>query len=604
MELELKQYDIARNYMRKAISLAKSKDAWHWLLHCIKNHVAIWQAQGKPHEAIWLLKREIHWAERAEEQGLVADLAEFLAQFLISIDGLPKTIDQAWIQAFAAAEKQENIFKQVELQRQRYAWIRDTQTPDAAAVALQPFLELTERRKGLRKDYLEALDEMGTCLQKQGKYDEAEQYYRKALNLARKNLDGAIPEALLNNYAELLRKTDRGLKAIPLYEQAVAISQSRADLEGKLLTEHNLAMALDEMGRTDEAIEVFSRIREIAGKKKLWPRYVNAWLALADVAWLQNRTGLARHRYAKVRALCDRYQLPDFALHAALNEALLLQEMDRGDAALSLLQPLQETFQQSEHCLELSLTLGHCYIAQEKYKEAIDVLEQGLRCPQAQYSTDKIASLQTALAEANLKARRPRKAGLQIEEALAADQSPEVRAEQLTDLLVIVATSEAAKSGKGHQTERLLDEIQNLANCNKQPAWIRDAYERLGEALWDKERKTAIQAYMAGMIKTLEIEGFEGLLRAGVDLISRLHRLGLAEGEQPVVRLKGQARAWLLKQMKDDSFPEEEPRSLDILHWLLWPFHLTLSLLHRPDKGRRIKAKEIKGLMQELLFTN
>lgn len=602
MELYLKHYDVARSHIRRAIALAKSTDTQYWLVPCISNYIETWESQGKPYQAVRLLKREIRWAERAEEHGLVADLAEIMAQFLISHDRPTQAIDQAWDQAVAATDKQENIFKQIELQRQRYAWIRDTRTLDAAVTALHPFLELTLRRKGLRRDYVEGLDEMGTCLQKQGKYDEAEQCYCKALNLAKKGLDGAIPGSLLNNYAELLRKTDRGLKAIPLYEQAVAISQSHADLEGKLLTEHNLALALDEIGRTDEAIEVFSRIREMAAKKKLWPHHVNAWLGLADVAWLQNRTGLALRRYAKVRALCDRYQLPDLALHAALNEAMLLQEMDRGDAALSLLQPLQKTFQQSEHCLELSLTLGHCFMAGENYKKAIDVLERGLRCPQAQYSTDRIASLQTALAEANLKSKRTRKARLQIEQALSADQSPEVHAEHLTDLLVIVATSEAAESGKGHQTERLLDEIQNLANCNRQPTWIRDAYERLGEALWDKDRKTAVQAYIVGMIKTLEIEGFEGLLRAGVDLESRLHRLGLAEGEQSVVRLKGQARAWLLKQLKGEASPRQEQKSFDTLHWLLWPFQLTLSLLQRPDKGRRIKFKEIERLLQEILI--
>jgi len=581
---------------------AKSTNTRHWLLQCINNYVEIWLAQGKPQEALRLLKREISWAAQAEEHGLVADLAEILAQFLISLDFPTVSIDHAWKQAIVAAETNKSIIKQVELHRQRYAWIRDTQSPNAAITAIQQFIELTRRRKGFRIDYIEGLDEMGTCLQKKGNYNEAEQHYRKALNLARKDLDGAIPESLLNNYAELLRKTDRSLKAIPLYEQAVAISKSHADLEGQFFTEHNLALALDEVGRTDKAIQTLTHLREMAGKKKLWYYHINAWLALANISWFQNKGGLALRRYAKVRALCGHYQLPDLALHAALNEALLLQEMDKVDEALSLLQPLQETFQQSEYCPELSLALGHCYMAQENHKKATYVLEQGLRCPQVQYFSDRIASLQTALTEANLKAGRTRKARLQIDSVLAADLSPEVRAEQLMDLLVIMAISEAAKSGKGHQTERLLDEIQNLANCNKQPAWIRDAYERLGEALWDNDRKTAIQAYMAGMIKTLEFEGFEGLVRVGVDIESRLHQLGLAEGEQSVVRLQRQTRAWLLKQLKAEASPEEEGKSIDFLHWLLWPFQLTLSLLQRPDKGRRIKSKEIVRLLQEFFF--
>ncbi|MGE4096590.1 MAG: tetratricopeptide repeat protein, partial [Candidatus Binatia bacterium] len=231
-----------------------------------------------------------------------------------------------------------------------------------AVGALPPLLELVKRRRSLRKDYIEALDEMGTCLQAQKQYDKAERYYLRALAVAKKELkqerSSSLSSSLLNNYAELLRKTERSVAALPFYKQAIALDRARSDINSQLLTEHNLALALDDVGRTNEAAQLFRSIQKVSRKKKLWEHYVRAWLALADSAWIHGERNTALRRYRKVRSLCAQYRLSELFLHVALNEAQLLQQMDRNESALALLNPLRNQFLLSKHCLALFLTLG------------------------------------------------------------------------------------------------------------------------------------------------------------------------------------------------------------------------------------------------------
>jgi tetratricopeptide (TPR) repeat protein len=601
IELNLKRFDIARKYLRKAILLSKSTDTQHWIIPSILNYVTTWEQQEKPKNAIRFLKREILWAEGKENWNLVADLMQSLAGFLISQGATIKSIDKAWIKAVTAADKGENIFKQIELRRQQFAWVLDSQGPSAAIVVLESLMKITVKYKALRRDYVDVLDEVGCCLQRQQKYAEAEEYHRKALDIAKRDLDPPISETLLNNYGELLRITDQSSKAIPYYKQAIAISNSKSDFEGQLLTEHNLALALDAVGQTNKAIQILTRIRDLGRNKKLWAHHVNAWLALANIAWFQNRRKLALNRYEKTIKLCERYQLFDFKLHAVLNEVLLLLEMGRSIAALSLLEPLRERFQDSENCPRLFLSLGQCQMEQGMYKEAINSFERGLRCFQSDYLSDSAVSLQIALAEANLKVGRTRRSRMQIEQVLATDIPPEERASNLIDLLLIVASDEASKSRKGHQTQKLLNEVLRHAELHKQPIWIREAYTSLGDLLWDKDQKTATQFYIAGMMNSLEPEGFDGFLKTGIELVILFHRLGLSKGVQIIKRLQKQTRSWLLKQLSVKEDAGAEPDLLENLHWMMWPFDLALKLIYRPDKGKRATHKEMIQLLEESL---
>ena len=493
MELKLEHYDLSRKYLKQATSLSKSTKNRHWLLPCIRNHVEALRKQGHPSQAVNLLRREIRWAEQQDDPILIAEISESLAQLLIALDGSVAVIDKVWENAITALDKCNNIIKQVDLLRQRYAWTRDTQGVGNAISILQSLLGLTIRRKALHRERAEALDEMGTCLQKQGKLLEAESYHRKALTLAQDDVPGTVLATFLNNYAELLRKIEREQEAIPLYKQAISLSKDSSDVEGRLLTEHNLALAYDQVGQTNEALSILSCIREESRKKKLWKHHASAWLELANIAWLQNKKKLALRRYVKVKVLCDEHCLEDITLHAALNHSRLLQGMGKIQEALLLLEPLQEQFYSSEYCLELFVTLGNCHAVANNPKSAIAVYEQGISCSQTRYGIEELSALKIALIEANLNAGQSRVARRQIKQFLGIDLSPDIRAERLIDLLLIVAIDEANKSG-GKQSQKLLDEIQLHANINKRPDWVWDAYECFGEAIWDYDREAAAQA--------------------------------------------------------------------------------------------------------------
>ena len=162
--------------------------------------------------------------------------------------------------------------------------------------------------------------------------------------------------------------------------------------------------------------------------------------------------------------------------------------------------------------------------------------------------------------------------------------------------------AETTTSRRGYQTERLLDEIQRIAKENKQPAWISETYEQLGQLLWSKDRKASSQLYTVGMIKAVQNSDLRGAVKMGSDLGSQLHRLGLVKSEQSVLQLQKQTETWLRQQLKKEVPTGKERKTFEVLDWLLWPFRLSLRILHRPDKGRKIKLEEIKLLLQELLM--
>jgi tetratricopeptide (TPR) repeat protein len=275
-ELHLKRYRNASKYLRKAISLAKSTKTWNWLIPSIKNYIEVLKSQKKRPESLRALRQQFSWAKRVEEWGIAAEIGETLARLLLEFRAPAKAVDQVWLQAIDASAKEDNILKQIEVHRQRYVWLRETHPPHVAAGALQPLLELVKRRRSLRKDYIEALDEMGAHLQEQEQYDKAERYYLRALAVAKKELKQEIPSSLLNNYAELLRKTERSIEAIPFYKQAIALDKAKSDINSQLLAKHNLALALDDVGRLDEAVQLFRSIQKMSRKKKLWEHYVRA----------------------------------------------------------------------------------------------------------------------------------------------------------------------------------------------------------------------------------------------------------------------------------------------------------------------------------------
>lgn len=107
------------------------------------------------------------------------------------------------------------------------------------AVALQP-------------DYLAAIENLGTALQRLGQADAAVACHRQALALATSTaLDASAVPAVLDNLGNALMAAGQPEQALQHYRRAIAIAPAQGQAR------HNLARALRQLGRIDEALDQF-----------------------------------------------------------------------------------------------------------------------------------------------------------------------------------------------------------------------------------------------------------------------------------------------------------------------------------------------------------
>jgi Tetratricopeptide repeat len=119
--------------------------------------------------------------------------------------------------------------------------------------ALQPLLDFASKKPQLRRDFLEALNELANRIQEIGEYDSAVKIYQVAFNAAREAESAQLCSIVPNNLAEAFRKTERPAEAIPLSREAIALCDTAGDEGGRILVEHNLAPALKATGERDSA---------------------------------------------------------------------------------------------------------------------------------------------------------------------------------------------------------------------------------------------------------------------------------------------------------------------------------------------------------------
>lgn len=596
MEFLIGNYEIARNKLQEAIHLARTTQNKKCLPNPIQNYVTTWLVEGKSNEAIRFLKHQLTRAENEQNWTLVIQLTKRLAEIFITQDKSFSEIDSIWMQAANIAEKQKDIANQVDILRNRYAWIRDTQTIDDALNALQPLVNILAKRSAFRKEYIEVLNELGNGLQQLWQYTEAEKNYRKALALAEQEATHEL-ENILNNLAELLRKTNRIEEAIPLYRKSIELCISKSDIEERLFAEHNLALALDAIGEQQEAVKLLQKIREETRRKCLWEHHGWAWLYLANIAWLSGQNSLALQRYTKAKEVGVQHNLNELVQHTVLNEARLLQELNRSQQAIENLQSLQGSLQTSEYCPELFLIFGECHIDCKNWDNAVEVLQQGISCSQIQHDSNTEALLYKALDNAKQMGKYSQKSRKEIETALSKSCSLEQQDDLLLNYLFVVSRFEAEQKNKGTETQAVLDQIKIYAKSNERTELVQTAYQLLGDTLWNTHRENAIQAYLVGMIEARITENIENYLKAGFHLQEKLYNLGLANRKH-IVQLMDKAKNWLCQHF-DKSRIEDITELEHMNYWFLSWFEITLKLLDMSSQGKQVKLSEMEKILQQ-----
>ena len=211
--------------------------------------------------------------------------------------------------------------------------------PVGVAEAEQLLLELAEGEDSPR-DRVFLLSRLGSAQLRRGAAAEAEESYRRALELALTHHGELHPDTLgmRNNLARALEQQGRVAEAIPVYEELLAALESTIGLghPNALIATHNLGRAHLSLGDAAAAEPLLRRAAE------------GAQAALPEDHWLR---GLFRGSHGRALALLDRFEAAESELLAAHTFLVDLQG-DSSEAARTQAESLALLYERWERPAE------------------------------------------------------------------------------------------------------------------------------------------------------------------------------------------------------------------------------------------------------------
>jgi CHAT domain-containing protein/Tfp pilus assembly protein PilF len=167
-------------------------------------------------------------------------------------------------------------------------------------------LEIREKKLG--PDHLDvalSLNSLALVYKATGRYAEAEPLYNRSLEIRESKLGKDHPAVAvsLNNLAELYRETGRYAEAVPLYKRSLEIRESKLgpDHLEVAVSLNNLALVFKTTGRYAEAEPLYNRSLEIR-ESKLGKDHPAVAVSLNNLAELYRQTG----RYEEAEPLYKR----------------------------------------------------------------------------------------------------------------------------------------------------------------------------------------------------------------------------------------------------------------------------------------------------------
>jgi tetratricopeptide (TPR) repeat protein len=244
-------------------------------------------------------------------------------------------------------------------------------------------------------------------------YDRAELLYQRALKVLERGDDkeSLLTSAILNQLAELYRKTGQYCMAQPLYKRALAIRErllDRQDVEISTVL-NNLALLYKEMGEYAKAEPLFQRSLRIRENAPDQQQALTA-IALNNLGVLYITMGYCdKAEPFYQRALTIKEQVPhpdDRSLAVALSNLASVFECkgDYAKAELFLKRALklqENAFPGHPDTAKMLNSLGQIYQsigdharAKELFQRALDIQEKALRChPEIANTLNTLASL-------------------------------------------------------------------------------------------------------------------------------------------------------------------------------------------------------------------
>lgn len=235
------------------------------------------------------------------------------------------------------------------------------------------------------RDYLDALNNMATCLYSLGQYNEALERFQEALVAREKVVGKHHPSTLItmSNIATILSEQGRPAEAVKQYQKILA-GQERSLQRNEqtiLTTINNIAVSLNRQGKFEEALEYHRRA--LAGMEKfLDPNHPSIFSTIRDIASVLSNQGKyteALEWYYKALNGFERTLGPDHprTLTVAGQIASVFKSQGLYDEALkqyrkTLKSQEQWLGQQHPSTLQTIHNMGSVLRHQQKYNEALE----------------------------------------------------------------------------------------------------------------------------------------------------------------------------------------------------------------------------------------
>lgn len=228
-------------------------------------------------------------------------------------------------------------------------------------------LALQQTAKLLPQD-AEVLNNLGDLLAKREQLHEAEECFRKAIQISPRYTDA------LYNLGQILTRQDRHPDAEQYYRKVIELKPHDAN------THHNLGLALRMQQKFDEAESCFKQVLALK------PDFAEAHQALGGQLVEQGQFTAATAYFRHALEIRPDYVMPRFAL---VNTKKIHPE-DEDFAALIQIEKKTETLSPGD-LTSLHFALGKCFDDTEKFDEAFTHYIQGCRIKRTSFNYDPAA---------------------------------------------------------------------------------------------------------------------------------------------------------------------------------------------------------------------
>lgn len=575
--IRLSQHRVSEGlrYLNRALRHARSTKNSDWIVRCLvdRSRPVVGGKLGRPTSR--KLRRSAISEQKRGMHDIAADLWRELADELIQSCAATEDVEVAFSSALQCLDQVDTPQADaIDVYAQLHFWRWENGDYESGIEALKS-IETLAAKGGLHHKRIQAIDQRGVCLQELQRYGEAEVLHRLALKHARRISDGTQIHTSLNNLGELLRKLGKHRKAVTALTESEDVASSLGDRNGVLMASHNRALALEDIGDESGSSRLLEQCRTRALRWKIWREYVRAWEGLANLAWCQEKLGLAERRYARAFAEAKKRKCHDLRPRIALNYARLLQATGNSKKALRMLGAFED---EVRYCVDSFLyyrTLAELYADTGRFEEA------RVRWLAAQSASEKTGAAKEAalciagLAETLQELGRAGEADQQIKRAVAGETCPEIRVTLMVDRLRFLLKTE-----RPDEAERVFEEAREIARVNKLADACVEMHMVIGEHYWAGEydsKLNALKAYLVAMVEGVNL-GADTLAEISMQVVQELTDEEAAPSQSDFDSLVEKAETWLVEEANEA-----------IARFSLWPLRLAKELLPHLGKPRRFQ---------------